>query len=225
MFTGNFKYFFLFSLIIIIHELGHVLAALYYKWEIDRVILLPFGALTIFNEKINRPLFEEFIILIMGPIFQIVFTFLFFRNNVIAFDYSLSILFFNLLPIYPLDGSKLLNICLNKVISFKKSHLITLYVSIFIILFILFKVKFNLILILIFVFIGVKTILEIVDHKNIFNKFLLERYIYNFDLKKEKTVRNCNNMKRDYRHLFYVNGEYKTEKDFLKKMFDFKGKM
>ena len=52
--TGNFKGFLLFTLIIIIHELGHILAALFYKWHIEKVLLLPFGALTIFHEKINK---------------------------------------------------------------------------------------------------------------------------------------------------------------------------
>ena len=57
--------------------------ALYYKWNIEKIIILPFGALTLFHEKINKPLFEEFIILIMGPIFQIVGTyFLCFYNTI-----------------------------------------------------------------------------------------------------------------------------------------------
>ena len=37
--------------------------------------MLPFGGVTIFNEDLNRPIYEEFIILIMGPVFQIVFSF------------------------------------------------------------------------------------------------------------------------------------------------------
>ena len=128
MVTGNFKVFLFFSCIIIVHEFGHVVAAIYYKWKIEKIILLPFGALTVFSEKINRPLKEEFIILIFGPLFQIVFT-IFFINDRNIVNYSNLILMFNLLPIYPLDGSKLLNIILNKLISFKKSHLITIYIS------------------------------------------------------------------------------------------------
>ena len=49
-----------------------------FKWNIEKVILLPFGALTIFNEDLNRRMFEEFLIVIMGPLFQIIFTYLFY---------------------------------------------------------------------------------------------------------------------------------------------------
>ena len=136
MFTGNFKGFFFFSLIIIIHELGHVMVAIFYKWKIVKIILLPFGALTVFHEKINRPLKEEFIILIAGPLVQIIFT-LFFISSKEIVNYSNLIIMFNLLPIYPLDGSKLLNIILNKFISFKRSHLITIYISFIVIFFLI----------------------------------------------------------------------------------------
>ena len=186
--------------------------------------MLPFGALTVFNEKINRPLFEEFIILIMGPLFQIIGTFLFF-NDPEAINYSKIILFFNLLPIYPLDGSKLLNIILNKFLSFKKSHLLTMYISLLIIIFIFIKIRFNLILVLIISFILIRVLKELKDHNNIFNRFLLERHLYNFNFKKRKTVKKVISMKKDYKHIFKVKNKYYTEKEFLKEMFDFQRKI
>jgi len=202
--------------------------AIKYKWVIEKVILLPFGALTVFDEDINRPLKEEFLILIMGPLFQIIFVIihsLFFYNQELI-DYSNLILIFNLMPIYPLDGSKLLNILLNKIISFKKSHLITIYVSFLTILFIL-KVRFNLILFLIISFVFIKVIKEFLMHKNLFNRFLLERFTKNFYFKKGKTIKNMDlkKMKRDYRHTFYNGKRYITEKEILEKRFDFKGKL
>ena len=44
-------------------------------------------------------------------------------------NYNTTILLFNLLPIIPLDGSKVLNILLNTIIPFKKSHILTIYIS------------------------------------------------------------------------------------------------
>lgn len=221
--TGNFKGFILFTLIILIHELGHITFAIYYKWNIEKVILLPFGALTLFNEKINRPLKEEFIILIMGPIFQIIGTII--MPN--TFDYSLTILAFNLLPIMPLDGSKLVNIILNKVVSFKLSHILTLYISVLTVIFLLLKVKFDLLFMLIITFIVMKIYEEYKNKNNLFNLFLLERYTYNFNFKKRKTIKgnNLNKMKKDCKHTFYINGKYVTEKQTLKKRFDIHGKM
>ena len=223
MITGHFKGFFLFTIIIIIHELGHILMALYYKWHIEKVILLPFGALTLFNEKINRPLKEEFMILIMGPIFQIIFTLLI--NNPNIYEYSKIILFFNLLPIYPLDGSKFVNIFLNKITSFKKSHLFTIYLSFLTLFILVFKVKLSLIFILILIFVLLKVKEEYKNHHNLFNAFLLERYNYQFHFRKRKVIKNIKDMKRDYLHIFKKKGKYYTERDILKEKFDFKRKI
>jgi len=227
MITGNFKGFFIFSIIIIVHELGHILPAIYYKWNIEKVILLPFGALTLFKEKINKPLKEEFIILISGSLIQILFTYILLKinNNPEILNYSKIILFFNLLPIYPLDGSKLLNIILNKITNFKKSHLLTIYISFLTIIFLLFKVEINLIFILIVIFISVKVINEFKNHNNLFNKFLLERYNNNFNFKKRKIIKNVKQIKRDYKHIIYSNGKYQTERQILRKRFDFKKKI
>ncbi len=222
--TGNFKSFLLFSLIIIVHECGHVFLALFFKWNIDKIIILPFGALTIFNEKINRPLKEEFLILLFGPIFQIIFVFV--LNNEEVFSLSNSILFFNLLPIVPLDGSKFVNIIFNKFLCFKKSHLITLYISFLTIFFIVIKTQFNLVLMFALLFILFKVIDEFKNHDIICQRFLFERYIYDFNFKKIKIIRslNLNKMKKDYRHVFYDGKKYITERSLLKKMFDFRGK-
>ena len=59
----------------------------------------------------------------------------------------------------------------------------------------------------------------------LFNKFLLERYLNEFKFKKEKIINNVSKMKKDYRHLFYIDNKYMTENTFLKKMFDIKGNL
>ena len=58
------------------------------------------------------------------------------------------------------------------------------------------------------------------EREYIFNKFLLERHLGEFNFKKKKTINSVNKMKKDYRHLFYVDNKYLTESYFLKKMFD-----
>ena len=83
--NGYFKDFILISLIIIIHEFGHIIMALYYDWKIEKVVILPFGGITIFNEILNKKIKEEFMIAIMGPIFQIL---LFIIVNKITYDYK-----------------------------------------------------------------------------------------------------------------------------------------
>ena len=223
--TGNFKGFLIFSVIIIVHEFGHVIMALFFKWKIEKVVLLPFGAITIFNEDINRPLKEEALILFFGPFIQLLFTLIYnyFNYSQEFVNYSSILLFFNLLPIFPLDGSKILNIFLNIFLSFKQSHLITIYISFLTILFVLQKFDFNLILLLIIGFILVKVLDEFISHNNIFNRFLLERYTKEFNFKKNKIIKSTNlrKMKRDYKHIFYDGKNYITEREILKKRFDF----
>ena len=117
IFTGLFRNLIYITLLILIHEIGHLIGALYYKWHIKKVVILPFGGITIFNELINKSLKEEFVILVLGPLFQILFYFVlvFFNiDNSLITSYHYSLLLFNILPIIPLDGSKLLNIILKK---------------------------------------------------------------------------------------------------------------
>lgn len=218
----------MFSLIIIVHEIGHVLMGILFKWKIEKIIILPFGALTIFNEDLNRKLKEEFLIAIMGPMFQIIFTFfLYYLGVQNAVYYSISILCFNLLPIVPLDGSKLLNVFLNKITSFKRSHAFIIMISFLTMFMVIINTDFNLIFILILFFLFMRVFLEIKNHDSLFNRFLLERYLKSYRFKKIKKInsQDVRKMKRDYTHLFYAGFKYVSEREVLKKRFDFKGKL
>lgn len=216
--TGFFKHFIIFTSIIIIHELGHIIAALLFKWHIKKIILLPFGGITIFDEKLDKSLFEEFMIAIMGPLFQIIF-YLLFKDDYIFNLYNRIILIFNLIPITPLDGSKIVNILLNRFISYKRSHIITLLISVIFIFLILIN-KLSLITFLVLAFILKETILEFIKHKYYVNKFLLEKYLYNRVYKRKKIIKNVYNMKKQTNHIINYNNNYYFEYDFLIKMFD-----
>ena len=66
--NGEFNKFASIMNIILFHELGPILSGLFFKWKIDKIIILPFGCLTIFDEKINKSIFEEFIISILAEV-------------------------------------------------------------------------------------------------------------------------------------------------------------
>lgn len=225
--TGLFKEFIFFTSIIFVHELGHTLAAMYYKWNIEKIIIMPFGGITIFKEKINRPIKEEFIILVMGPIFQITYYSIFikFNNSQLLTNYHYALLLFNLLPIYPLDGSKLLNLFFNKILPFKLSHILMLIISflfsILVISYIIFN-KMGVVLLLIVLLLFFKLFEEKKKHNALFNKFLLERYMYDFKFKKSKIIEknDVKKMFRDYKHLFHNKKNYQSEYEILRKRFD-----
>lgn len=217
--TANFKNFIIFSAIIIVHELGHILGAIIFKWKIDKIILLPFGGITIFQEDIDKSLKEEFIIAILGPLLQLTFYFLY-RNNQIFNYYNLIILLFNLLPIYPLDGSKIVNILFNKFISFKKSHIVTIIISLLTLVIIILSIRYNILLYLILLFIVLEVFKEITKHNYYFNRFLLEKYLYNYNYKNKKIINNIKKMKKQTNHIFKINNKYYTEREIMRNLFD-----
>lgn len=222
--TGFFKQFIIFTSIIIVHELGHLTGALIFKWNIEKIILLPFGGITIFKEQIDKSLVEEFIIAVLGPLFQIVF-FMFFKDNYVFSLYNKIILIFNLMPIIPLDGSKILNILLNKFISFKSSHFMTLIISFLFIIIVILKCNLSLITILILFFILKEVIISLKKHRYYVNKFILEKYLYKKAYKNKKIINNIYYMKKQTNHIIKCKNRYYLEDEILNKMFDKQRKM
>lgn len=227
--TGYFKDLLMIMSIITIHELGHVLTALYYKWAVEEIKVLPFGGMTIFKGCINRPIKEELFILIMGPLFQIIGCLIIncYINNDLFMHYNYLILLFNLLPIIPLDGSKLVNITFDYLFPFFKSYTINIYIStlsIIIIFIFLLNINFNFICYMILLFLLLEIIRYYKKRELVFNRFLLERYQRVYIFKKLHIIKSCNlkKMKRDFRHLFYDKNKCYTEREIISKRFDFK---
>lgn len=225
---GRFRIICYFMILIIIHELGHIITGIYFKWKINKIIILPFGCLTKFDIDINTKLIEEFIVSISGIIFQYIF-YIIVRNYIsyYYFNYiNYFLIIFNLIPINPLDGYKILNVFINKLTSFYNSLYISSYISLILIILInvlLFDI--NKLIIFVTIFLFIETIKNYKNINNIFNKFLLERYLKKYKFKHSKIVRNIYGMKKDYKHLFYIDNKCITEHTFLLKMFDIKGKV
>ncbi len=222
---GRFKFMCYFMLLILVHELGHIAVSFYFKWNIDKIIILPFGGLIKYNNYVNTPLKEDFLVSISGVIFQYIFYII--TNRYISYSYysiiNYSIIIFNLLPIYPLDGSKILSVIINKLTNFYNSLKISVvisYIIIFLSILILFKI--NKIFIFIFIFLIIRVNKLSKNIKNIYNKFLLERYIHEFKFNKVKIINNIYKMKKDYRHIIYKDNNYITEKNILNEIFKYK---
>ena len=177
------------------------------------------GALIKFDNILNKPIKEEFLIAIMGIIFQTLFIY-FFNNEYLIMSYKI-ILIFNLLPIYPLDGAKIINLLLNIFTNFKSSYFVSLVISYIVIMFVLLIVIINksLFFIISFVPLLINVISLLVNRNDVYTKFLLERYLYEFNFKKNKKINNIAKMKRDYEHYFIINGCIIREKIYLDNYF------
>lgn len=225
---GYFKLINYFMITIVIHELGHIITSGVFKWKIDKIIILPLGGLIKFDKMINVPLIQDFVVAISGVLFQMIFYLLI--REYISYKYfsiiNYFILIFNLMPIYPLDGSKILNILFNIVTSYKNSIILTCTVSYFFILvFIVITFSLNKFICFTSIFLILEVNKLYNDKYNLFNKFLLERYINKINFKHEKIIRRIKDMKRDYRHIFYIDNKYITESQVLKKAFDINNKV
>lgn len=213
--------------LLLIHELGHILMGLYFGWHLKEIIILPFGGLTKFEDILNKPIKEELLVTIMGPLFQVIGYYLLkfkFDDSILTF-YHYALLLFNLLPIIPLDGSKIFHLFLQTIFSFYKSYQILVIFSFLIALFllllngILFKSSFIFLTLLLLY----KEIYRLYkEYPYYYKKFLLERYLYKIRFRKRKTIKGASptRMKRDYKHLFLIDKKYVTEREILAKTFD-----
>lgn len=165
----------------------------------------------------------------MGPLIQFIFYLISMNMNFfnhyqeIIKVYNYTILGFNLLPIYPLDGGKLVNILLSSKISFKKSLSVTLIISsitlfIFTIYFIFNNFSLNIIIVISFLI--YKISYEWKNKKYTMDKFLLERYLYKHSFKKRKEVNSIDEFMRNKNHIVKINNKYYTEKDALYNKFN-----
>jgi stage IV sporulation protein FB len=188
--TAHFKELLIVFLIVLCHELGHAAMALFFRFRIKKIELLPFGGVVELDEHGNRPLHEELLVILAGPLqhvwllgvaFLLHETGLLSSSNYELFIYhNLVILCFNLLPIWPLDGGKLLFLLFSYKWSFAKAHrfsLITSLILLIIFALIAFSIEpYQLNIWVIFAFLLVSLYTEWKQSSFVYIRFLLERY-------------------------------------------------
>ena len=235
--SGLFKDILVFFLIILIHELGHITSSLLYGWKIEKINFGICGGFICYSDKIDKPFKEEFLIAISGFLFQslfYLFSFFLYKNSIIGIKqmvliqkYHYSILIFNMLPIIPLDGSKIINVLLNVFFPYKKSLKITSFISFICIIlvsfsFFIFKIKIECSYIMIFCFLIKKIIKFYKDVPYLFNRFLFERYSDPINSRKIKIIKgyHLNLLRRQKKHEFLIGKKHYKENEILSKVFD-----
>jgi stage IV sporulation protein FB len=176
--------------IIFIHEMGHAVAASFFSWRIKKITLLPFGGVAEMEEHGNRPLKEEAIVVLAGPlqhVWMVAVAYLLFSFSFISeglfqlfFSYNVMVFIFNLFPVWPLDGGKLIFMLLSLKKSFPTAHRLTLLISFFslaifsILTLITAPTHLNVWIIIAFLLFSLYH--EWKQRRFIFMRFLLERY-------------------------------------------------
>jgi stage IV sporulation protein FB len=129
IFTGHFREIIIWFFVVLIHEMGHFAGAHLFKWRISRIELLPFGGAAVVEEHGTRPFHEEIWVAVLGPVqhfWLIGISFIFNEIGWITPEFfqwflmlNLTILLFNLLPIWPLDGGKVVFALFTRWLPFK----------------------------------------------------------------------------------------------------------
>lgn len=217
---GYFKPIIFLILIIIIHELGHVLTTIILGYRIKRVTIYPFGGLTIIDKPLNASIKKDFLIAISGILMQLLL-YLFIKNELIK-GYNTTIILFNLLPLIPLDGSHILFDIISSFFSYYKTiyiyHLISLICLIAFLIYQLLIGKQLLITIILLI----EWYISFRRKKLSLERFYLERYLNDYPYQKIE-----NNYHLDYhllkintRHFFYYHNHFINEHELLKKHYE-----
>ncbi|MFB1051666.1 M50 family metallopeptidase [Paraliobacillus sp. JSM ZJ581] len=234
--TGTIMEFIIIFSIVCIHEFGHFVAATFYKWKIRKVMLWMFGGVMETDEYANRPLHEEAVITLAGPVQHIGLFFLLqwieqfslLSDSMLnlAHQYNWTILVFNLLPIFPLDGGKLLLTILSFQYPFRKAHTITIVTSIVftisLIAFMLYQQNVAFSTLLLFAFILWENRLEWKQRFYVFIRFLLNRQqaVYANQKKRPivvptqtKLIDLFSQFHRGYHHEIYIHNSLRVRNE------------
>lgn len=139
-FTRQIEIYSLIMIFAIVHELAHLLAGIFLKMKVKRVTLMPLGlsvefdlSYKDFNKKVlksNKIEIKKIIVAMAGPLVNLLIVLITYMlkidtklSEVIIYS-NLIIAIFNLLPIYPLDGARILKSILSLLINKMKANII-----------------------------------------------------------------------------------------------------
>lgn len=140
-FIYKIKLYLIFLICILLHELAHMIIGIVLGLKPKKMTINPLGInLEFMSFKDKNKILKKILIFLAGPLFNFVLAFLGYFFN-IENDLKIDIVYtnlmlgiFNLLPIVPLDGGKIIKEILNKKIGFKKSSIWLLNISKFILI-------------------------------------------------------------------------------------------
>ncbi|RAT96199.1 M50 family metallopeptidase [Brevibacillus sp. Leaf182] len=225
--TGHFLEVITLFVIVLIHELGHVAMARELGWTVKEVQLLPFGGVATMEDSYATDPMDEIVVALAGPFLNMVMmaaSYLFWFMGIWTEEWArfflvsnLTIALFNLLPIWPLDGGRILLAVLCWFMSYRQATMIsmtgsTLFAGIMVGMSSL-ELKYNLAVIGIYLL--TLNIQAFVRFPYQFFRFLVEKYdrqqeeaaVQAIRVHPEETVLAVSHkLRRGCSHLFYVQG-------------------
>lgn len=216
---GYLKWYLSTLMIVCLHELCHLMMAYYFRFEIEKIVVLPFGAYLSLHDFYFHSIWQEICVVAAGPCSHF-FIWIMIQNFTqgIYQDYLLTmnmfVFAFNLLPIYPLDGSRVIGLLLQSIMDLKKSLFLQLKISVFVYSFLFaFYIQTNTVVILSYLLLQQFYLYKFIPD-------YLRRYysqIPTFSQKRKSVVHDRFVYRRGYQNYYFINGYLSDEKE---RMFD-----
>lgn len=225
--TGHFLEVLTLFVIVLIHELGHVAVAKELGWTVKEVQLLPFGGVATMEDAYAADPIDEIVVALAGPFLNVVMmavSYLFWYTGVWTEEWArfflisnLTVAGFNLLPIWPLDGGRILQAILCYFMPYRKAAILSLTGSTLLagVMVGLSGLDLKINLLVIGIYLLAVNIQAFLRFPYQFFRFLMEKYVrqpdesavYALSVHPEETVLEVSHkLRRGSSHLFYVQG-------------------
>lgn len=114
-----------------VHELGHLITGVILGLKVKSINIMPFGVSINFEDYSNKYIVKKIIIASAGPLVNLIFVILGILNewneNIIYSNMLIGM--FNLIPLYPLDGGRILKYIIQLTSNSREAEIITYRLS------------------------------------------------------------------------------------------------
>ncbi len=185
-------------LCLFIHELGHIIFIFVFKIKIKKLKLSIFGFFLELENKKNV-FYEDLLLFLGGILFNFILMLIYNDNSI--FKICSLLIVFNILPVYPLDGFNILKTLLGNFIPYK---FVLIFLSIFslffntVIIILIIYYKLDIFLLINFIYLFYLSTIFYFNIDKIFQKFYLEKILYNY----KYTYKKINFHKNYINHLY-----------------------
>lgn len=169
-----------FYLALVIHELGHIIMILLFKKKIEQLEISPIGGILFINGCQNDRNYKEFLIYLGGPLASGLYYFYVMNqfDNYLLIQSAFYIFILNLIPIYPLDGARLIRIFFQEVIWYKLAMKISMILSIVVSFVLIYRWINNYFYVAILLFFLFKNLEAYYQIGYDYHSFLVYKYLY-----------------------------------------------
>lgn len=224
IYTHLYKIMFFLFILMSIHEGMHLFCAFYFKYQIESVTIYPFGLHASILDFEYQNSFHEILIILSGLSVHVLAAFFIpFLNYSDVFSVSfihylyetnIALLFFNLLPLYPLDGGRILRNILEYFFPFKWAKGISLLLTLMILPICLYLFPFTLLqCIFFYIFFIIQISFSIVYFKYDVEAFYLYRYLHGS--KGKMKIHHRKDLYKNKENYFLYKGYLLNEKEML----------